>query len=234
MSYLTQQESEYIKNSFGDNEQMMQIFSDSRKIFEKNWNLSKGQNLGERYRSLYSAFDECVEMVSSVYKSHGGNIPCTSGCSHCCRSHFVGLFEIEAEIIAQEMKNKNIFNEFIKSASIAGPTKNMRDREASDFGEDCIFLKNEKCSIYSIRPFECRAYFSMNKNDCQKYEKKEITEFNIIGVYSIVFTAMQVVTKISKKQKYNEMNAMFKTIFKKDIGEIVNKSIPINLVENNT
>jgi len=39
----------------------------------------------------------------------------------------------------------------------------------------CIFLKNERCSIYEVRPVKCRSYFINKNGNCDKETPENIT-----------------------------------------------------------
>lgn len=84
------------------------------------------------------------------------------GCAMCCmnsesRERRIMLLEPEAEDIAGFTGLK--LDEF--SVSMKGPEPYIRVIRKKD--ESCWFLRNRRCSIYSVRPLTCRFYpFSLN------------------------------------------------------------------------
>jgi Fe-S-cluster containining protein len=80
---------------------------------------------------------------------------CVSGCSNCCRlsDGFVFLTEKEVENIAAYLQKSadDIYRWFIKR---------LDERLCLVDGEDehCIFLENDRCIIYPVRPQQCRDY----------------------------------------------------------------------------
>jgi len=80
---------------------------------------------------------------------------CLRGCSNCCRlsGGFVFLTEEEAANIAQFLEAPlDLFNEWF--------TKPVEEQIALVDGDDehCVFLENGICSIYPVRPKQCRTY----------------------------------------------------------------------------
>ncbi len=80
---------------------------------------------------------------------------CINDCSNCCQlsGGFVYLTEDEAVAIARYMEtSEDLFMEWFvrwideKLALVDGPE------------EHCIFLENGRCSIYPVRPKQCRTY----------------------------------------------------------------------------
>jgi Fe-S-cluster containining protein len=80
---------------------------------------------------------------------------CIAGCSNCCRlsDGFVFLTEDEANNIAEYLHKpiEEIHKWFIKR---------LDDRFCLVDGENehCIFLENDRCLIYPVRPQQCKDY----------------------------------------------------------------------------
>lgn len=93
----------------------------------------------------------------SMYKSKHSQIrfECLADCSNCCQlaGGYVYLTEEEATAIARYMEtDEDLFLEWFvrwvdeKRALVDGPE------------EHCIFLEEGRCSIYPVRPKQCRTY----------------------------------------------------------------------------
>ncbi len=92
--------------------------------------------------------------------SEGLSFKCT-GCGKCCTGSpgAVWINEDETEAMAQHLNlsKEDFLNKYtrlidgrrslIESISPLDPTQH-----------DCIFLKNKQCSIYQVRPVQCRTY----------------------------------------------------------------------------
>jgi hypothetical protein len=96
--------------------------------------IKSNRNPQNNLTALYDFMDKLAAHIHKI-------TPCAKGCSNCC--HFnVSISELEADYIAQEAK-----------------INLTKDRLPQDFhGQPCPFLKNNACSIYSVRPFVCRRH----------------------------------------------------------------------------
>lgn len=71
-------------------------------------------------------------------------IACGKGCSSCCKMN-VTISQIEANLIAEKTGKK--------SKQLA----NSKTYNSDKFiGIPCVFLKDDSCTIYDIRPFVCK------------------------------------------------------------------------------
>lgn len=73
-------------------------------------------------------------------------IACGKGCSSCCKMN-VTISQIEANHIAEKtgLKSKQL-------------TTSKTHRPDMFLGRPCMFLKDDTCTIYDVRPFVCRKH----------------------------------------------------------------------------
>jgi Fe-S-cluster containining protein len=91
-----------------------------------------------------------------------GKIECNVGCCYCCYST-VYISPVEAILIGHFVTENYSLKKI--DALIKRAMNNIRLTSGKTREErivvwektPCIFLENEKCSIYSVRPFTCRA-----------------------------------------------------------------------------
>ncbi len=80
---------------------------------------------------------------------------CIEGCSNCCRvgNGFVFLEEEEAKNIADYLNHPHdaFFQWFIKKLD-------NRLCLVDGENENCVFIENNRCLIYPVRPQQCRDY----------------------------------------------------------------------------
>ena len=80
---------------------------------------------------------------------------CIAGCSECCKlsGGFVFLSEDEAQKIAEYLKTDE--ENFLKFF-----TRIIDDQLALVDGDEdnCVFLEDDLCMIYDVRPLQCRTY----------------------------------------------------------------------------
>lgn len=95
------------------------------------------QNHFNKYLSLRTEIDKLSNQLEDKHKNH---MKCKAGCDLCCMDYSV--FPIEFHSILTALKINN-----------SVPTIN---KDASE--EDCIFLNNHQCTIYTDRPVICRTH----------------------------------------------------------------------------
>lgn len=79
-------------------------------------------------------------------------VACGKGCSSCCKMN-VTISQIEANNIAEKLGIKT------KQLTIS------HNHNLNEFiGVPCIFLKEDSCTIYDMRPFVCRKHIWFDKS----------------------------------------------------------------------
>jgi Fe-S-cluster containining protein len=107
-----------------------------------------------------------VDNVVQAAIDNGQKFDCKAGCSYCCSARVEAL-EPEIFQIASELKK-------LPPDNIAEITARLRKHAAiakglavSDYHLSCPFLKENLCSIYSIRPAVCRKAHSYDVEKCR-------------------------------------------------------------------
>lgn len=92
-------------------------------------------------------------VVDKAFRHASGLAACARGCSHCC---YIGvrITGVEADLIAEHIG--------LAPSDVQGVQP--RDPKSFSRATPCPFLKNEECSIYERRPFECRANFNFDRD----------------------------------------------------------------------
>jgi hypothetical protein len=93
---------------------------------------------------------------------------CQPGCSNCCKSG--GVVFIAADDVTGISKFLKISEaEFLKKYTRRDGKKiYLIDQKISD----CIFLKDDKCSIYPVRPLQCKTFpfWPQNVKSAKRWE----------------------------------------------------------------
>lgn len=115
-----------------------------RKLLVKEAKIAKRQAKSSdsdinKLQQLFKLTEELTSKLSPV-------IPCKSGCGNCCKIN-VSITKLEAELIS-EYTGRDIN----KSVALGKPDYR---------GSSCTFLIDNKCSVYSVRPFVCRRQVSV-------------------------------------------------------------------------
>lgn len=124
--------------------------------------------------SFVANLQRSVDSVTQTVINQGERFDCKAGCSHCCSVHVEAL-EPEIFQIANELKKlppselaaliERLQNHAIMAKGV--PVQNHRI--------PCPLLKDNLCSIYSVRPATCRKAHSYDVEKC-KTRTSEIPE----------------------------------------------------------
>jgi hypothetical protein len=105
------------------------------------------------------------EITDQIYAFVAGYVPCGRGCNGCCH-YKVTVCDAEAQIIEEAHGLRHH----------AGPPL-----PGDPHGQPCPFLIGSECSIYTVRPFVCRAFVSLDASSfwCQP-ERCNTTEMTML------------------------------------------------------
>lgn len=100
------------------------------------------------------------EMIKNLPKSTTKDFSCHKGCSACCRIN-VDISNLEAKVIIKYCKENKIpiDEKYLKEQTKIEGNKIGQ----SDKYNNCVFLKDNECSIYPVRPIQCRKYHVYNE-----------------------------------------------------------------------
>jgi len=87
-------------------------------------------------------------------KDIGDKISCRKGCSFCCKTP-VDLTIDEAELLLKYCKQESIEVDWEK-AKRQSKHDGSNWQQLSPEDQECVFLKNDMCSVYEWRPIVCR------------------------------------------------------------------------------
>lgn len=143
--------------------------NDSKKLL-KAFKTNKSEIFSNKLiQYLYEDLNTLSEHIKQTTKF---KIACSKGCSLCCNAR-VEILEPEAIFIYTYMKNnlhteqlESIFNKIKEITTI---TSQIDKNQHVQLQLPCIFLNNNECSIYEIRPFICREYHSVDLNSCLRH-----------------------------------------------------------------
>ena len=93
-------------------------------------------------------------------------VACTAGCSHCCVSP-VTVISSEALAIAAHIRDT--FSE-AQMAALAGRFAAYRPVDPRGApGSLCPLNEDGMCSVYAVRPFNCRTFHSLDVRACERF-----------------------------------------------------------------
>lgn len=106
-------------------------------------------------RVTEAIYEHIDRLISKMPKPEKSFLSCKKGCSHCCRMN-VTIVKMEAKVIVKYCKDHKITidKDYLKEQLLTPEDKIWNTDIAP-----CVFLKNDECSIYPVRPIACRKYF---------------------------------------------------------------------------
>ncbi len=157
-----------------------------KKIKKCHNSINENSIIAELYRK-YNKIDKSI----SIPKDY----PCKKGCDNCCYDYFyVSQIEffciynyillnngyeylyktIQKSIDTIEYLKKNYNDEYVKLGSHIENQNAFDDTNIKSLNIPCIFLNNNMCDIYPVRPSMCRCFgtvkfFSQKCNKCKNY-----------------------------------------------------------------
>jgi Fe-S-cluster containining protein len=112
------------------------------------------------------------ESLDAYYAQNPPPVPlgCAPGCAHCCHNQVrATLPEILTLVMHLRETRTELEREGLRQA-LAGHNRHVRGVADLDIPRDlpCIFLKNDRCSVYEVRPFACRGWHAIDREDCRR------------------------------------------------------------------
>jgi Fe-S-cluster containining protein len=106
--------------------------------------------------SAQSLLHENVSSFFSAFQNkHGQHMACREGCSRCCHTH-ISVFVSEAAEIGAWFNAQSADTQATLRQHWCEPQKSGVDA-AGKQQPPCVFLHNNRCTIYEVRPTICRS-----------------------------------------------------------------------------
>ena len=113
-------------------------------------------------------------------------LACQEGCTFCCHYQVI-MTPPEVLLIGSHVKHgyrgrpkKDLF-ERIERYKALREGKSLDETASVLHDTPCIFLKNDRCSIYKMRPLVCRAWHSHNSSICKKHFRSATANPDVDG-----------------------------------------------------
>ncbi|MCY6371016.1 SEC-C metal-binding domain-containing protein [Clostridium ganghwense] len=183
--------------------------------------VTKGKEI---LKKLYSMEEEGMKQFTKY-------APCSKGCSHCCHI-YMDCTAVEAELVREyvvknfseekimelEKKIEATINEVPSYKDVLN--EENKDKVIADYSKKnipCIFLKEDNsCSIYEVRPFNCRKFFTVSDSaKCKKGEEviRPAVSINNITQYAVNYLSMSI-NRYKSLKTYSREDGEDKAIYK--------------------
>jgi len=108
------------------------------------------------------------ELVREITDRVWASIDCTT-CANCCKELQIGLTDAEAQRLADHLglTNEAFCQRFLE---LAKGSEDTAEEDEVDIrwhvrGKPCVFLKDDRCTVYEGRPQQCRKYPFLHEPD---------------------------------------------------------------------
>jgi hypothetical protein len=174
-------------------------YASARPFTAKSWALT-AQALGQhRDRTalldLMGLFDWLGDRNLAAILRQLPPLPCRAGCAYCCR---VGLdrpdlLPIEALRISECLRQEGSISMQCALDRIARRQEaNAAATEEERANLPCLFLENDTCLIYPVRPLRCRAQHSHDANACQAHYVGQRETMPLLTEPALLYKSLQV------------------------------------------
>ena len=134
------------------------------------------------------------------------------GSGNCCVSrNSYGFVYLSPDDLKRFAKDFNISIKMFKEKYCQITDGFIHLIEKKNLNGKCIFLKNNKCSVYKSRPSQCRTWPFWNENLNAKNWNNNISKF-CPGIGKGKIYSKEEINKILKKDEVNEKNIL--TLYK--------------------
>lgn len=120
--------------------------------------------------TLQSSLRRHESLIETVSQATNKQVACTEGCSYCCSYCRVFVTPPEVFLLKQSIQKSlstTQLTDFIHK--LTDKVRHLTTLSNEDFYNsniDCIFLENNLCSVYEVRPFNCRNYHATDVEGC--------------------------------------------------------------------
>jgi Fe-S-cluster containining protein len=167
----TVEEINYIQNHYGndptnrihnsDEEYDIPPVDKLEKLIEESFKKINGKPL-----DVYKKFIGLTDKFNDLYKQYS---PCRKGCGSCCKIPVL-ISEMEKNIIKRFLEETNEISKYVYNKIPLKPITKNGILGGNYLGTNCPFLEDGECKIYSVRPYKCRGYISIDDSCSEKFE----------------------------------------------------------------
>jgi len=153
-------------------------------------------------------------------------------CGRCCRITPPSLLEEDITLFTENeldygyvytIRAGEVVWDNLEDSLITSPFELLKFKESEE--GYCVFYNHEEksCSIYDIRPLQCRAFFCMDPSEFRKvFEKPKLTRYHLFKDSSII----RLIEEHEKKCNHDLLDKMIKQI-EQDGEDAVKKVLSI-------
>ena len=122
-------------------------------------------------RALGKSFTRYENLIANATEESTIKPACKAGCAYCCyykvevMAHEMFLIKDYLQKNWQPSQIESLLNEAEENAKTI---RTLTQEQHLTTNIKCVFLENNQCSIYSMRPFKCRNFHATNAKACEQ------------------------------------------------------------------
>ena len=128
---------------------------------------------------IHESFDRFIQ---ESLKEDNLTITCKPGCSHCCRYAFICTL-LEGLSIGRHLLAFHADRVEPLRRQLRDYDTNQQNMSAAKWAAaniDCLFLVDNKCSVYHLRPLNCRTHYAVTEPSlCQVAGEARVVDHNV-------------------------------------------------------
>lgn len=162
-------------------------------LVEQYQQIRKKDNVESAIASILSFMDDEIKEALPKVKKEVGGISCKKGCSFCCKIN-VSITKDEATLLKIGAKSEGVSIDWQRLTRQVGHDDMSWDKLDPE-DRSCVFLVDNKCSIYEYRPSNCRKQLAVSDPkicDTSVNQDENVTYLNLWKVEIIQSVVMTV------------------------------------------
>lgn len=151
---------------------------------------------------FYWLGDQNIELI----KKGLPRVPCAIGCSYCChvRAGLPDLLPLEAFCIAEFLRGSSqiLFApaRACLDSSAAGEGQALQGVEDEGTRSPCLFLAQDQCLIYPVRPLRCRAQYSPDAEACRQNFLGQRDTIPLLNAPALLYESLRIGMRLGLKE----------------------------------
>jgi len=124
--------------------------------------------------ALNNACGLAEDMTNKIRHPDSPQVACKNGCSWCCyqqvRVSVPEIFRI-VDYLRNTLSETELRATNTRLRALDKQSRNITPKRRAKVSDACAFLKDDKCSIYPVRPISCAEFTSYDVKACKRFKR---------------------------------------------------------------
>ena len=132
---------------------------------------------------------------AAAIKQHRPPLPCKPGCCYCCyvgpdRPDLLGSEALRIAAFLNDAGGGRLAQVRSRLAQVGTAIGDGSEREPGR--QPCLFLDQERCLVYPVRPLRCRAQYSPDVEACRQYHVGQRATMPLLSELALLYQSLLV------------------------------------------